>query len=259
MEALFPDLLAQLTALWWPFCRMLALFSAAPVLGDGTVPVTVRVLLALVLAVVMLPVATPVAAIDPLSLQAVVATLEQAAIGGVLGLALHFCTSVIMVLGYLVSSQMGLSMAVMNDPVSGVSSDVVSSLLSVLGILVFFSMDGHLMLTQVAGASFQQWPVGSGLRVPTLQLVVYNVSWVFSAALLLALPIVFATLLVQIGFGFLARVAPTLNLFSLGFSVVTLLGLYLLAGLASALPEHYLRLTSQVFELLRQVLGGPVS
>jgi len=150
-------------------------------------------------------------------------------------------------------------MAVMNDPVSGVSSDVVSSLLSVLGILVFFSMDGHLMLTQVAGASFQQWPVGSGLRVPTLQLVVYNVSWVFSAALLLALPIVFATLLVQIGFGFLARVAPTLNLFSLGFSVVTLLGLYLLAGLASALPEHYLRLTSQVFELLRQVLGGPVS
>lgn len=252
MDAAIPQLLTQLTALWWPFCRILAMFSAAPVIGDGSVPLTVRVLLSLVLAVVMLPIATPVAPIDPFSLHAVVATIEQAVIGGVIGLALHFTTSVIMVLGYLVSSQMGLSMAVMNDPMSGVSSDVVSSLLSILGILVFFSVDGHLLIAQIAGASFQQWPVGSGIRVPALQSVAFNVAWVFSAALLLALPIVFATLVVQLGFGFLARVAPTLNLFALGFSVVTMFGIFMLSQLVRFVPEHYLRMSQQVLEMLRQ-------
>ncbi len=251
MDAAIPGLLAQLLALWWPFCRVMALLSAAPILGDGAVPVTVRVLLSLVLAVVLLPVAKPVAAIDPLSLHAVVATIEQAAIGGLLGLALHFMMSVIMVLGYMVSSQMGLSMAVMNDPLSGVSSDVVSSLLSVLGMLVFFSIDGHLLVIQVLGASFQQWPVGSGISMPALRSVAFNVAWVFSAALLLALPVMLATLVVQIGFGLLARVAPTLNLFALGFSVITVFGVFMLSQLVRFLPEHYLRITARVLDMLR--------
>jgi flagellar biosynthesis protein FliR len=254
VDALFPDLLRLLLALWWPFCRIMALLSAAPVLGDGSVPVTVRLLLSLVLAVVMLPVAQPTVAIDPLSLHAVVATIEQVAIGGLLGLALHFTVSVIMVLGYLVSSQMGLAMAVMNDPLTGISSDVVSSLLSILGILVFFSVDGHLLVTQVLGASFQQWPVGSGIPVPALRTVAFSVAWVFSAALLLALPVVLATLVVQIGFGLLARVAPTLNLFALGFSVVTLFGVSMLSQLVRFLPEHYLRMSAQVLEMLRRTM-----
>lgn len=254
VEPVYSGLLVQLWALWWPFCRILAMFSAAPVLGDGSVPLVARVLVSLVLSVVMLPVAGPVASIDPLSLHAVVATIEQAVIGGVMGLALHFTTAVIMALGYMVSSQMGLSMAVMNDPMSGVSSDVVSSILAILGILVFFSIDGHLLLTQVVGASFQLWPVGSGIRTPALLGVALNVSWVFSAALLLALPVVFATMVVQIGFGFMSRVAPTLNLFALGFSVVTIFGIFMLIQLVPFLPEHYLRMTTQVLEMLRQIM-----
>lgn len=249
-----PALVQQLSALWWPFCRMLALLSAAPVIGDGNVPITVRVLLALVLAVIVLPMAAPTVPIDPFSLRALVATVEQAAVGGAIGLALHFTSSVLLVLGYLVSSQMGLSMAVMNDPISGVSSDVVSSVLSVLGILVFFSIDGHLLVAEVAAASFQQWPVGDGVRIPVMRAIAFHVAWIFSAALLLALPVVLATTVVQLGFGLLARVAPALNLFSLGFSVVTLFGIFMLIRLVSSIPEHYLRMTTRVLQLLRQAM-----
>lgn len=255
MDGIFTTLLAELSAWWWPFVRVLAMLSAAPIIGDTSVPLAVRVLLAMVLAVVLLPMAAPVVPIEPFSLHALAATAEQVAIGVVLGLALHFVMSVLLVLGYLVSSQMGLAMALMNDPLSGVSSDVVSSLLSILGILVFFSIDGHLVLVQVIGQSFTLWPVGSGLRMGALQAVAFNVAWVFSAALLLALPIVFATMVVQIGFGFLARVAPQLNLFALGFSVITLFGLFMLAMLVRFIPEHYLRMTRQVLLMLEQTLG----
>lgn len=256
MDGIFAALLAELSALWWPFVRVLAMLSAAPVIGDMAVPLSVRVLLAMVLAVILLPMATPAAPIAAFSLHALAATAEQVAIGVVLGLALHFVMSVLLVLGYMVSSQMGLAMALMNDPLSGVSSDVVSSLLSILGILIFFSIDGHLVLVQIIGKSFTLWPVGSGLRMGALQTVAYNVAWVFSAALLLALPIVFSTMVVQLGFGFLARVAPTLNLFALGFSVVTLFGLFMLSMLVRFIPEHYLRMTRQVLLMLEQTMGA---
>lgn len=249
-------LLPMLNALWWPFIRNLALLSSAPIIGDAMVPLPVRVLLSLVLAFLLLPVTAGNADIDPFSLLGVVATIEQAVIGGVIGLALHFSMSVISMVGYLVSSQIGFSMAQMNDPVNGSSSDVVSLLLSMLAILVFFSIDGHLVLTGVMGASFKAWPVGQGYGPLLLNAVAFNAAWIFSAAMLLALPIVFSTLVVQLGFGFLNRVAPSLNLFSLGFSLTTLFGLMMLVQVVRFLPEHYIAMTNQVLDMLRQQIGA---
>lgn len=245
-------LLPLIGALWWPFCRIMALLSTAPVIGEGLVPLPVRALLSLVLAFLMLPLTKSAAMPDPFSLHGVVAMIEQAVIGGVIGLALQFAMAVVSMLGFLVSSQVGFSMAQMNDPVNGQASDVVSTLLSLVAILVFFSIDGHLVLAAVLGESFRAWPVGGGYGPLLLQTVALNVGWVFSAAVLLAVPIVFSTLVVQIGFGFLNRVAPSLNLFSLGFSLVTIFGLLMLAQVVRFIPEHYVAMTNQILEMLRQ-------
>ncbi|MES2165148.1 MAG: flagellar biosynthetic protein FliR [Pseudomonadota bacterium] len=254
MEPILSQLLPMLTALWWPFCRILAMFIGAPVLGEAVTPVTVRILIALVLSILMLPLTTAAGAyaIEPFSMHGVVASIEQALIGFVLGLAFHFAMSVIGVLGYLVSSQMGFSMAVMNDPMNGQSSDVVSALLSVLSIMVFFAIDGHLVIANVIGQSFKAWPLGHGYSPMLINAIAYNVAWIFSAAMLLAIPIVFSTLVVQLGFGLLNRVAPALNLFALGFSVITIFGLMMLGQVVRFIPEHYVRMTNMVLELIRQ-------
>ncbi|UGQ48955.1 flagellar biosynthetic protein FliR [Massilia endophytica] len=253
MEPVLYNLLPLLNALWWPFVRIMAMLSAAPVLGEAMVPVTVRILVSLVLAIIMLPITgKEQVVIDPFSLQAAVATAEQAIIGFVIGLAFHFTMSVIGVLGYLVSSQVGFSLAVMNDPLNGTSSDVVSALLTMLTIIIFFAVDAHIVLSGVIGESFRAWPLGGGYRPILLQTVAWNVAWVFSAAMLLAIPIVFSTVVVQLGFGFLNRVAPTLNLFSLGFSVITIFGLLMLGQVVRFIPEHYVRMSGRVLEMIRQ-------
>ena len=245
-------LLPLINALWWPFARIMAMMATAPVLGEGAVPVPVRALLAVALSFVMLPLTTQGAAAmpDPFSLAGVVTMFEQAVIGGVIGLALQFAMAVIAMLGFLASSQIGFSMAQMNDPMNGQASDVVSSLLSLLAILVFFGIDGHLVLMGVVGQSFKAWPVGAGYGPLLLEAVALNVAWVFSAAMLLALPIVFSTMVVQVGFGFLNRVAPSLNLFSLGFSLVTIFGLLMLVQVVRFIPEHYVAMTNQILEML---------
>jgi len=194
--------------------------------------------------------------IDPFSFYGIVLTIEQAVIGGMLGLAFHFTMTVITLLGYLISSQISLSMAVMNDPVNGTSSDVVSTMLTVLCIIVFFAIDGHLILAGIIGASMKAWPIGSGFKWLTMQALALNFAWVFSAAMLLAIPIIFSTMVVQIGFGLLNRVAPSLNLFSLGFSIVTLFGLFMLMQIVRFIPDHYIRMTGRVLEMLQQQIGG---
>lgn len=245
-------LLPLISALWWPFARCMAMLSTAPVLGENYVPLPVRALLSVALAFMMLPITKGAAMPDPFSLAGVVAMVEQAVIGGVIGLALQLTMAVVSMLGFLASSQIGFSMAQMNDPVNGQQSDVMSAMLGLVGILVFFAIDGHLVLVGVLGQSFRAWPVGSGYSGLLLHTVALNVGWVFAAAILLALPIIFSTLVVQIGMGFLNRIAPSLNVFSLGFSLVTLFGLLMMAQVVRFIPEHYVQMTNQVLEMLQQ-------
>ncbi|HEX5343874.1 MAG TPA: flagellar biosynthetic protein FliR, partial [Duganella sp.] len=111
---------------------------------------------------------------------------------------------------------------------------------------------GHLVIANVIGQSFKAWPLGQGFGNHLLEAVAYNVAWIFSAAMLLAIPVVFSTIVVQLGFGFLNRVAPSLNLFALGFSVITIFGLLMLAQIVKFIPEHYIRMTNMVLEMIRQ-------
>jgi flagellar biosynthetic protein FliR len=226
-------LLPLISALWWPFARSMAMLTTAPVLGEAYVPLPVRALLSVALAFMMLPLTKGAVMPDPFSLAGVLAMVEQAVIGGVIGLALQLTMAVVSMLGFLTSSQVGFSMAQMNDPVNGQTSDVISGLLGLVAILVFFAIDGHLVLVGVLGQSFRAWPVGGGYGPLLLQTV-------------------FSTLVVQIGLGFLNRVAPSLNLFSLGFSVVTLFGLMMLVQVVRFVPEHYVQMTNQVLEMLQQ-------
>jgi flagellar biosynthetic protein FliR len=254
-------LLPMIGALWWPFCRIMAMFAMAPAIGDGMVPIPVRALLSVVLAFLMLPLtgSNAYSMPDPFSLHGVVAMAEQVLIGAAMGMALQFATAAIAMLGYVASSQIGFSMAQMNDPINGQTSDVVSSLLALVAMMVFFAIDGHVLLATVLGQSFKAWPIGSGYAPMMLHTIAVNVGWIFAAALLLALPIVFSTMVVQIGFGFLNRVAPSLNLFSLGFSLVTLFGLMMLVQLVRFIPDHYIALTNQVLEMLQaQMRAGHV-
>ena len=251
---LYPFLLTWLQALWWPFVRTMALLAFAPIFGDATVPMRVRICVALVLAVVSLPSAPGPSNIDPFSIRAVAVTLEQVAVGAMLGMGLQFASSALYVFGFLSASQTSLAMAMINDPINGSSSDALSLLASLLGMLLFFTFDVHLLLAGIVASSFDAWPVGHALDSLHLRTVAYNIGWIFAAGFLLATPIIFAAMLVQLGFGFMTRIAPSLNIFALGFSVVTLFGLVMLAFMLRHIPVHYRQMTQRTLDMLTQLL-----
>ena len=121
-------------------------------------------------------------------------------------------------------------------------------------MLLFFAFDVHLLLAGIVASSFTAWPVGQALDHLQLQTVAYHLGWVFAAAFLLATPIIFGAMLVQLGFGFMTRISPSLNIFALGFSVVTLFGLVMLAYMLRHLPAHYRQMTQRSLDMLTQLM-----
>ncbi len=133
------------------------------------------------------------------------------------GLMFQFLFLALQLAGQILSFNMGMSMAVMNDPSSGASTTVLAELINVYAILLFFAMDGHLLLVSVLYKGFTYWPIGNALHPQTLRTIALAFSWVLASASPLALPTTFIMLIVQGCFGLLNRIAPPLNLFLLAF------------------------------------------
>ncbi|MGV7092747.1 flagellar biosynthetic protein FliR [Siccibacter turicensis] len=237
-------------ALWYPFVRMLSFIHAAPIFDNPSLSVRIRIILALGLSIIITPMIHAPVPAGLLTMQMLLLTLEQIVWGVVFGLTMQFVFLALQLAGQILSFNMGMSMAVMNDPSSGASTTVLSEFIYIYAALLFFAMDGHLLMVSILYKGFIYWPIGNALNPQTLRSVALSFGWVLSAAMLLALPTTFIMLVVQIGFGFLNRVSPALNLFSLGFPVNMLAGLCCFAALLYQLPDHYLQLANAVLHQL---------
>lgn len=248
------DLISPIFALWLPFVRIVALLHFCPLLDNRAFSRKAKVALALLLSVVMTPMlAHNVVLRELMSMQSLLLTGEQILWGFIFGQMLWWTFWALQAAGNILTMNMGLGMAVMNDPASGSSTMVISQIIHVWAALLFFSMDGHLLLISILHSGFTYWPIGQAINEISLRTVVSGVGWIISGALLLALPTVIIMMLVQGVFGLLNRISPTLNLFALGFPISMLFGLFCFTVLMGNVGEHYLELTNQVLALLEKM------
>lgn len=248
-------LYSHLVSLVLPWIRILAFLQFSPLAESNLIPQKIRVALSLVLIAVLAPVLPALPSTTGLlSVTTLILIVEQIGWGWIFGQLLQVTITSLQSAGQVIAMNMGLSMAAQNDPINGTSNTLVAQLLQLTGMLLFFTTDGHLLLVTILYKSFIYWPIGAALQWPSLQLVVANLGWVLSAALIIALPSTLIMLLIQGVFGLLNKISPSLNLFSLGFPLATLAGLIGIALLLPNLAEHYLSLTNHVihqFDLLR--------
>lgn len=251
MEIEIQSLITPLMAGWLPFVRILAFIHFCPVFDQRSISRRIKIGLALALTVVISPLLQQqVVLTELLSMRSVVLIGEQILWGFIFGSLLQLIFVILQTAGHILSMNMGLGMAMMNDPSNGNSTTVISQLIFVYSVLLFFIMDGHLLIVTLLFKSFTYWPPGQALNALSLKLLVQGMGWIMSSALLIALPTCFVMLLVQGAFGLLNRISPTLNLFSLGFPISMLFGLLCLGLLVSNIPDHYLNLTNHILHKL---------
>ena len=158
MELLSPEFLLRVLL---AFVRIGALLVAAPVFGQKTVPVQLKVLLAMLLAYVLAGyTAGPLPPHVTEMLGFVLAVLVEAVTGLVLGYAAQFIFFAVQFAADVMGFQMGLSMAQVYNPVDGSSSNPLGSMMQYLFLLIFILIDGHLHLLQALTLSFNAVPLG---------------------------------------------------------------------------------------------------
>lgn len=249
------DLEYWVAAVLFPLFRIGSFFMAVPIIGTQMVPVRVRMGLALAVTILLVPILPEMPVYDPLSLNTWLVILHQIIIGTLMGFALQFLFQSFIAGAQMIAMQSGLGFASMTDPSSGVQIVVVAQFYSMMAILLFLGMNGHLVMMEIMAQSFYALPVGMiGFDGEVFMRVVLSLSWLFAAALLMALPAITALLIINLAFGVMTKAAPQLNIFAIGFPFTMLMGLIMHWINLPIFYDHYIRTTHYVLDFVQSIL-----
>jgi flagellar biosynthetic protein FliR len=220
---------AWLAAFAWPLARILALIASAPVIGNPSLPASVKIGLGLLLTVLVAPLLPPPPSLDPASATGLLILAQQVLIGLAMGFAMQVVFWAAEMAGELIGLQMGLGFATLYDASVPGFIPILGQYLGIIVSLAFLAVDGHLLLLSALVESFQALPFAplsapSGLRA----LVEWGGS-IFSYSVALSLPLLAALLITNLALGVLTRAAPQLNIFAVGFPLTILVGILVLA------------------------------
>jgi flagellar biosynthetic protein FliR len=246
---------AWITAFLWPFLRVLGLVVAEPVLGNRAVPAAAKVGLAILVTLVLAPLLPPMPRLQPHSAAGLLIAIQQLLIGLAMGFAIRVALAAAEMAGHLAGLQMGLGFATFFDPESGAQSPAVGQFTGLFAILIFLSANGHALVLGALAESFTVLPISAAAMSPLGFRVL--VEWggaIFSAGLLIALPVVAALLAANVAVGIMTRAAPQLNLFAVGFPITLTVGL---VALYLAIP-HLGPVIGQLFDEAVLTMGRVV-
>lgn len=227
---------AQLSAwygmLFWPLVRVLALMSTAPLLSHRAIPLRVKVALGVAIALVLAPHVQAPPLGDVLSGTGLQLLATNILVGVLIGFSVRLVFAAVEVAGEIIGLQMGLSYAAFFNPASGQTQNPVSTFFFLVATLLFLAIDGHLLMIHALADSFRIVPLAPGATTPLDPLAIARLGGeMFALGLALALPFLAVMLLTNVVLGVLARVAPQLNIFAVGFPLtlgVGLISLFLL-------------------------------
>ena len=151
---------------------------------------------------------------------------QEVFVGLACGMVLSICFSSVILAGEKIAATSGLAFAAQIDPTSGAQSPVISQIFQLFLLILFFSLNGHLVIFDLIYKSFDLVPIGSFYEFETLiEKSIRSSNSLYYNAVIIVLPIVSILFFMNLGIGFITKSAPQLNLFSFGFPL-TILGTF---------------------------------
>lgn len=246
---------AQLYLFELIFMRMSGFLLFSPLLGRSNLPAMVKTGMALVLSILVFGTAgTGVPQPDTL-VELAFRLLLELGIGLVLGFVMRVVFSVVQIGGEVIDTQMGMTMAQIYDASSQANLSVTASLLNILLILDFFAENGHYTLMRLLTTSGELVPYGAAALGDGVYAYVIEL---FLACMLLAvklaMPILAAELLGEVGMGVLMKAIPQINAFVINIELKVIIGLLLFFLLLTPINEFLLELESGMLSELGRIL-----
>jgi flagellar biosynthetic protein FliR len=224
----------QVIAFMLLFFRFGALFMAVPIFSHTTIPMTQKAMITFFFTIVFFD-AVPPLQIDITIPSVILAILSEMLFGLAIGVMLQIAYNVITYAGGIVSFMMGFSMASAIDPQNGVSMPIISQFLSLIALMVLFSLNFHHWIIMYIYHSLSYIPLGG--FIITKNMISYAMqatSHMFMVGFMIAFPITALTLLADVIFGMIMKTMPQFNLLVIGFPIKIFISfVVLIAVLAS--------------------------
>lgn len=257
-EMEFASYISMLPMLVLVVARIAGMVIFAPVLGEAAVPARLRILLALVMALGVMGQLSPVA-VPTAALPLVLAIVTELLIGLAIGYAARLIFVGVEIGAFHISTQMGLSLGEVFNPLSEESSDAVRQFFRMLTLVIFLAIGGHRLLIGGLLKSFSLLPVlGLAQSGPILTTITSLLAASFVLALKVAAPVLIALLAAGAALGFIQRTLPQLNTMSVGLPARIMLGLTVIVAMLAMgnLPELMGAAGNVVASQLREMMGG---
>lgn len=233
--------------------RLTMAVALSPMLSAYGVPSIVRVALMTALAGLTFAYRTPSPAAagwaaNPTLL--VTPVLAEMFIGALLGLGAHLVLGAVAIAGRLMDVQVGFAIGSVFDPVTRTSSNVLGSMVNLLGVTIFVVSDAHLYLAQMIAQSLDALPLGELPVLSDPMRPLLAAGSMFALGLAFAGPVAAALLLSDLAIGVASRNMPQMNILVLAIPVKVIVAYLVLSmsilAWAPLMQQAFVRVVGQV-------------
>lgn len=226
------------------------MFTVAPFFGDWFLPVQVKALLAVFLSWLVVPGLQQAVPLDVPVLSLVLAMLNNYLYGLVVGFLALLPLLGLSLAGEVFGTQMGYAMSSVFDP-QREEVPLHGELLYTIGLFVFVTIKGHLLLYQAIVDSFKHFSLTDSLeRLNFLDAIINKTSESFVVAFEFGMPLIGFMLIVSVALGILSRLAPQMNVFMVGLPLEVLVGMLLMVGMIGIWAEMSAQLAEKTINFI---------
>lgn len=184
--------------------------------------------------------------------------LKEVSVGLLIGLAAQMCTSIVLFAGRIIDMEVGLSMANVFDPTTNEQSSITGALLQYGVMLILYTTGLHRYLLKALMETFILIPI-DGIHIDTDRLLASLITFLSDYIIIgfrICLPVFASITLMNIVLGLLAKLAPQMNMFSVGIQLKLLAGLSVIIIVVTLLPDICNFITNQMQKMMVSIVEG---
>jgi flagellar biosynthetic protein FliR len=184
--------------------------------------------------------------------------LKEVSVGLLIGLGAQLCTSIVLFAGRIIDMEIGLSMASVFDPTTNEQSSISGVLLQYGVMLILYTTGLHRYLLKALMETFTLIPI-DGINFDTEKLLSSMITFLGNYIIIgfrICLPVFASITLMNIVLGLLAKLAPQMNMFSVGIQLKLLAGLSVMIITVRMLPDICNFITKQMQQMIVSMVEG---
>ncbi len=237
--------------------RIASFVAVAPFFGLSSVPARVKAGFSAVLALLIFQTAPGSVEYGGVMGYAVI-VIKEALTGLMLGMTANACTYIIGFAGHLIDMQIGLSMAQEYNPLTRTQDSITGNLYYYSIMLLLLISDLYHYIIRAVADSFELIPVNgqffqwSYLKDSFVKLI----ADMFMLGFRIMLPVFACCMVMNCVLGIMAKLAPQMNMFSVGIQLKIFAGYAVLVATVVLLPRAAELISGEIRLMLGTVVKG---